>query len=212
MTAVEMKDEFLTRYDAATSLAAPGWEDLEISNFLNIGQLRLVKEKFETKDYNPISNLIITDAAACSTHTLITTNAYTLNINTTHPTFLYYLRSRTKLTRTNPVITDDWIPNDAPGNKTDIDIFLTTAFNRPWFKYPKAFTEVDDGESVLTVLVDYYTTAVSEIELTAIIEPDTIDITTTTNTNLDLVLHPLIVEYAVEEALKSIKFAKISNQ
>lgn len=212
MIAVEMKDEFLTRYDAATSLAAPGWEDSEISQFLNIAQLRLVREKYLAGDYNPISNLIITDSAVAAPHTVILTNAYTLNLNTTHPTFLYYLRSRSKLTRTNPTITDEWIPNDIVGDKTDIDIFLTTIYNKPWFKYPKAFTEVDDGESVLTVLVDAYVSDVSEIELTAIIEPTMIDITTTTDTNLDLVLHPIIVGYAVEEALNSIKFAKISNQ
>jgi len=212
MTAVEMGNEFLTRYDAATSLAAPGWEDSEISSFLNIGQLRLVREKYLAGDYNPISNLIVTDSAVAAPHTLILNNAYTLNLNTTHPTYLYYLRSRSKLTRTNPTITDEWIPNDTPGDKTDIDIFLTTVFNKPWFKYPKAFTEVDDGENVLTVIVDAYVSAVSEIELTAIIEPTMIDIDTTTDTNLDLVLHPIIVEYAVEEALKSIKIAKISNQ
>jgi len=97
-------------------------------------------------------------------------------------------------------------------NKSDIDSLLVTAFNKPWYKYPKAFTEVDDEENVLVALVDYYTTAVSQIELTAIIEPEMIDIDTTTGTNLDLALHPTIVEYAVEEALKSIKFAKISNQ
>jgi len=212
MTAVEMGNEFLTRYDAATSLAAPGWEDSEISSFLNIGQLRLVRERYLAGDYNPISNLIITESTAGVAHTVISANAYTLNLNTTHPTYLYYLRSRSKLTRTNPTITDEWIPNDTPGDKTDIDIFLTTVFNKPWFKYPKAFTEVDDGKNVLTVIVDAYVSAVSEIELTAIIEPTMIDIDTTTDTNLDLVLHPVIVEYAVEEALKSIKIAKISNQ
>jgi len=212
MTAVEMRDEFLTRYDAATSLAAPGWENSEISEFLNIGQLRLVREKYLTGDYNLIANIISTQASAAGTHTLISPNAYTLNIFGVHPKFLYYLRSRTKLTRTNPVITDSWIPNDALSNKSDIDSLLVTAFNKPWYKYPKAFTEVDDEENVLVALVDYYTTAVSQIELTAIIEPEMIDIDTTTGTNLDLALHPTIVEYAVEEALKSIKFAKISNQ
>lgn len=206
-----MRDEFLTRYDAATSLAAPGWEDSEISNFLNIAQLRVVKEKFETKDYNPISNIIVTASGAAIAHTQITDRAYTLDVDTSHPTYLYYVRSRTKLTRTNPTITDEWIPNDSVGDRTDVGMFFTTEFNKPWFKYPKVFTELD-GTSTLTVLVDYYTTDVSTIELTAIVEPTMIDIDTTTNTNLDLVLHPIIVEYAVEEALKSIKIAKISNQ
>lgn len=212
MTYSDFIYEFLTRYDAATSLAAPGWGEDEICKFLNIGQLRLVRERYLSGDYNPISNLIVTDAAACIPHTRITTRAYTLNLATTHPTYLYYLRSRSKLTRTNPVITDSYIPNDVIGDKTDVDVFLTTEYNKPWFKYPKAFTELDDDESVLTVLVDYYTTNVSEIELTAIIEPTMFDDTGSVVTNLDLVLHPIIVEYAVEEAIKSVKIAKLSNQ
>lgn len=211
MIYAEFITEFLTRYDAATSLAAPGWSESEICKFLNIGQLRLVSEKYISGDYNPISNIIITDSAACGAHTLLN-NAYTLNLASTHPTFLYYIRSRSKLTRTNPTITDSYIPNDITGNKTNIDQFLTTEFNKPWFKYPKCFTDVDDGENVLTVIVDYYTTDVSEIELTAIIEPTMFESSGSVVTNLDLVLHPVIVEYAVEEALKSIKVAKISNQ
>jgi len=206
-----MRDEFLTRYDAATSLAAPGWENSEISEFLNIAQLKIVSEKYATGDLNPISNLIVTASDTAVAHSTLTPNGYVLDIDSSHPTYLYYIRSRSKLTRTNPVITDGWIPNDIVGSKTDIDMFLTTEFNKPWFKYPKAFTEYD-GTSSLVVLVDYYTTDVSEIELTAIIEPTMIDIDTTTDTDLDLVLHPLIVELAVEEALKSIKFAKLSNQ
>ena len=206
-----MKDEFLTRYDAATSLAAPGWEDLEISNFLNIGQLRLVKEKFETKDYNPISNLIISTSGAAIAHSTIS-NCYYIDLAAAQADYLYYLRSRTQLTRTNPIITDDWVHNDELTNQMHADNFYVSIYNKPWFKYPKAYTEVSETIDSLNILVDYYVTAVSNIEITAITKPDTIDITTTTDTNLDLVLHPIIVEYAVEEALKSIKFAKISNQ
>ena len=211
MTAVEMRDEFLVRWDAATSLAAPGWEDSEISSFLNIGQLRLVKEKFETKDYNPISNLIIsTSGVAIANSTL--SNAYYIDLAAAQADYLYYIRSRSKLTRTNPTITDDWVANDDLTNQAHADMFYVSAFNKPWFKYPKAYTEVSETIDSLNILVDYYVTAVSEIEITAITKPDTIDVDTTTDTNLDLVLHPTIVEYAVEEALKSIKVAKISNQ
>lgn len=211
MTAIEMQLDFLTRYDAATSLAAPGWEDSEISKFLNIAQLRLVNEKYLTKDYNPISNLIVTTSGAAIEHSSLT-NTYYLNLASAQEDYLYYLRSRSKLTRTNPIITDDWIPNDELSNQIHADMFYTTAFNKPWFKYPKAYTEVSETIDSLTILVDYYTSEVSEIEITAITKPTDIDIDTNTSTNLDLVLHTTIVEYAVEEALKSIKVAKISNQ
>lgn len=211
MTAIEMRLEFLARYDAATSLAAPGWEDPEISNFLNIAQLRLVNEKYLTKDYNPISNLIITTSGSAVTHSSIS-NTYYLDLATAQGDYLYYLRSRSKLTRTNPVIIDDWVPNDELSNQVHADMFYTTAFNKPWFKYPKVYTEVSETINSLVVLVDYYTSGVSEIEITAITKPTDIDVDTNTSTNLDLVLHTTIVEYAVEEALKSIKIAKLSNQ
>jgi len=205
----EFITEFLTRYDAATSLAAPGWSESEICEFLNIAQLRVVKEKYLTKDYNPISNIIKTTQDIAVAHTLLTNCGYTIELPVD---YLYYIRSRTKLNRTNPVITGEWIPNDLIGDKTDIDIFTPTAFNKPWFKYPKVFTEFDDNKSVLVVLVDSYTTLVSNIELTCIVEPVMFDSGTSTVTDLDLVMHPLIVEYSVEEALKSIKIAKVSNQ
>ena len=212
MTAVEMELDFLARYDAATSLAAPGWEASEISKFLNIAQLRLVNEKYLTKDYNPISNLIKTTSGVAIAHAEIS-NCYYIDLPTAQVKYLYYLRSRTKLSRTNPTIDrPEWVPNDSLSNQAHADMFYVTEFNKPWFKYPKAYTEVSETIDSLNVLVDYYTTDVDTIEITAITAPDDIDIATNTSTNLDLVLHTTIVEYAVEEALKSIKFAKISNQ
>ena len=205
----EFQTEFLTRYDAATSLAAPGWSEPEICEFLNIAQLRVVEERYLARDYNPISNIIQSFQDVAVPHTLLSAGSYTIELP---EDYLYYIRSRTQLTRTNPVITDAWIPNDSIGSKTDINIFLSTEFNKPWFKYPKAFTEFDDSKSVLVVLTDYYVTAVSNIEITCIVEPEMFNPTGTISTNLDLSVHKQIVEYAVEEALKSIKVAKISNQ
>lgn len=211
MTAIEMRDEFLTRYDAATSLAAPGWEDAEISTFLNIAQRRLVEELFNAGNLQLLSNLIHTSNGVPALSTDIA-NAYVIDIDTVHPTFLFYVGSRTKLTRTNPTITDEYVPNEKLTDQKISWKFHVTPFNKVWLKYPKCYTDFLEAQKSLVVLVDYYTTAVSEIELTAVIEPTLIDIDTTTNTNMDLVTHPTIVEYAVEEALKSIKVAKLTNQ
>ena len=43
MTAAQMKSEFLVRYDAL-SYGAPGWEDTDIEQFLNIAQMQIVRE------------------------------------------------------------------------------------------------------------------------------------------------------------------------
>jgi len=46
MTAGEMKDLFLILYDKITNLAAPGYTDTEISDFLNKAQLQFVKRRY----------------------------------------------------------------------------------------------------------------------------------------------------------------------
>jgi len=49
MTAAEMKDLFLILYDKITNLAAPGYTDNEISDFLNKAQLQFVKHRYSEK-------------------------------------------------------------------------------------------------------------------------------------------------------------------
>ena len=49
MTAVEMKELFLILYDKITNLAAPGYTDDEISDFLNKAQLQFVKHRYSEK-------------------------------------------------------------------------------------------------------------------------------------------------------------------
>lgn len=212
MTAIEMRDEFLTRYDAATSLAAPGWEEQEISNFLNIAQLRLVNELYNAGNLLLLTNLIKTDSAI-STNSSSIINAYFVDITSIHPEFLYYIGSRTELTRINPIISSlSYVPNEILTDRRTAWKFHITPFNKVWLKYPKCYIDHSETNQSLVVLVDYYTTSVRNIELTAIVKPTTIDITLSTDTNMDLATHPTIVEYAVEEALKSIKVAKLSNQ
>lgn len=51
MTATEMRDKFLLGYDKVASLAAPGFINTEISEFLTIAQERFVKQH-----YHPLGN------------------------------------------------------------------------------------------------------------------------------------------------------------
>lgn len=213
MNVIEMHKEFLTLYDAATSLAAVGWESHEIDDFLNIAQLRVVEEKRMTLDLESISNITITSVPNAIIHPTYT-KAYYTNLPAG---YLYYIRSRIDINRTNPVITSQRMPTDPIGNKTDIKSFLTTPFNKPWFKYPKTFIETTNDEGhvdTLIVLVDYYTSVPNsgKIEITFIVKPITINIGTNQSTNMNLVTHPKIVEYAVEEAVKATQNAKRTNQ
>jgi hypothetical protein len=49
MTAVEMRDLFFILYDKITNLAAPGYTDDEVSDFLNKAQLQFVKHRYNEK-------------------------------------------------------------------------------------------------------------------------------------------------------------------
>lgn len=211
MTAIEMRDEFLTRYDAATSLAAPGWTEDEISTFLNIAQLRLTEELYHSGNFTLLSNLIQTDFTVASQSSFIP-NGYIVGVDVIFPEFLYYIGSRTKLTRTNPEVTDEYIPNEMLSDIRTAWKYYTSPFNKVYLKYPKCYIDYGESTQTLVVLVDYYTSDVSAIELTAVVKPISIDIGASTGTNMDLATHNTIVNYAVEEAIKSIKVAKISNQ
>jgi len=57
MTAAQFKAYFLAEYDAATSLSAPGWEDSEITSFLNIAQDSIVTELYKNKDFPKLAEI-----------------------------------------------------------------------------------------------------------------------------------------------------------
>lgn len=219
MTTIEFKEHFLTQYDAATSLAGPGWEDDEISNFLNIAQDSIISELYKNKDYQRLAELVsINSNVATLTHPTIR-NAMYANLTNVDSisSYLYYISSQTKLTRTNPTITDSWIPNELIDAATAPKFYLTT-FNNVWFKYPKIFMETFDDEITdvypkFIILVDAYTDIQPTImELTYIRKPERIDLITGFNTSLNESLHPTIVKVAVEEALKAIKVTKVATQ
>ena len=216
MTAAELKAYFLAEYDAATSLSAPAWEDSEISSFLNIAQDSIVTELFKAGELGKIAELLDTKQFGLSAHPNII-NGYSfalLDIDLT--TYFYHLSSRTYITaRTNPVIANQWIPNELV-DRVNITKFEQTTFNKPWFRNPKIFIDsvYDGGSNELqyVILVDGYTSPVNNSEITYIKKPVRISITGGTTTNLNESLHQTIIALAVEQAVKSIKVAKISNQ
>lgn len=215
MTAVEMQASFLVQYDAATSLVAPGWDNSEISAFLNLAQDNIVAELYNKKDLISISNIITTmDDFSLTTHPTIT-NAVYYEIDTNLTDFLYYVSSRTSLTRTNPAITREWIHNEVI-DRISATKFFQTGLNKVWFKYPKVFFEnvfenPDPQGNCMVVLYDSYTTPLAG-EITYVKYPSRIDIDTTADCELNLVLHKDIVKLAVEEAVKAVKIGKVSAQ
>lgn len=221
MTAVEFKAYFLAEYDAATSLSAPGWEDSEISSFLNIAQDSIVTELFKIKDLSKLAELITTSFFGSTEAHPSIPNGLWLNLTdiSLKNEYFYYLDGKVIITRTNPVINAGWVPLEFV-DRINAHKFFESGFNKPWFKYPKIFIDTFDSldqntgiGTRLIILVDGYTTkSIANIEITFLKKPDRISITNNTTTNLNESLHQAIVALAVDQAVKSIKIAKISNQ
>ena len=221
MTAAEFKAYFLAEYDAATSLSAPGWEDSEISSFLNIAQDSIVTELFKLKDLSKLAELVTTSYFGnTETHPSIS-NGLWLNLTdiSLKNEYFYYLNGKAVITRTNPIITSEWLPLEFV-DRVNAHKFFQSSFNKPWFKFPKIFIDTFDSldqntgiDTRFVILVDGYTTkSIANVEVTFLKKPNRISITDNTTTNLNESLHQTIVLLAVEQAVKSIKVAKISNQ
>ena len=224
MTAAQMKAYFLAEYDAATSFAAPGWEDTEISSFLNIAQDSIVSELYKNGDIHKISELLTTlTDLSCLLHPTIANGIYIADSDvdaTMLAEYFYYVSSRINITRTNPDVRAEYIPAELV-TRDVAPKFFVTPFNAAWFKYPKIFMESLEVQAALprfVFLVDYYTTvpqvnvSVQIGEITYIKRPTRIDITGGTTTELNESLHQLIVQLAVQEALKAIKVTKVATQ
>lgn len=217
MTAAEFKAYFLAEYDAATSLSAPAWEDSEISSFLNIAQDSIVTELYKLKDLGKLAELLLTSEFACVPHgTIANGSTFELSTVNANSDYFYYIDSRTyTAARTNPTIANEIIPNELI-DRSNASKFFLTSFNKPWFRNPKVYIDTTTvfitNTSKFIILVDGYTTLPVTIELTYIKRPVRIDITLGTTTELNESLHQTIVTLAVEQAVKSIKVAKISNQ
>lgn len=210
MTAAEMKEQFLVQYDAATSFAAPGWEDDEISNFINKAIKDVIDELYLKGDLIHLSNLIKTSVGVAIQTLSDISNAVVADL--TPFNYMYYISAKLKLTRTDPVITDTYIPAE----KIDVTTapkFFKTGINKVWFKYPKCYLDYSTQRTYpdLVFLFDSYTTP-TLAGFTYIEFPTNVDITNNIATNINQVLHKDIVTKAVEEAVKAVKIAKLTNQ
>lgn len=208
MTALEMKEEFLTRYDAATSLAAPGWEDSEISKFLNIAQLEIIRELWMNKSFELIYNLVEENMAVAPS---IYPDSYiTVLYKRELPgDFLYYIRSISIIyIGTNP---SSFTVENENISKAVSRQFIADANNRTIFRNPKAYISGSGDSGTLNVIYSSMQNP-SGIGIEYIKTPDTIDIENEVGTNLNSDLHDLVVNKAVKLALESVMQSKVQQQ
>lgn len=213
MTVNEIKQRFLLLLDAAYSQAAPGFEDSEISEFLDKAQKDFVSVAAKSKVYDDIYQII--EVANVTVSPSYIQNLYAFEIDNHLPDFGYYVSSRVKVSRTIPGITESFVSCDLI-NAEDHIKFLITPFNKPYFKYPKVFiVSPKDQDSKLEIMVDAYTTvfkSTNNYELTYIKIPRKVDINGGSGFQINNNVHEKLIEMAVTYAVNSLKTAKITTQ
>ena len=212
MTAEQVKTRFLIELDAVASGAAPGFTDSEISELVDKAQKDLILQLAKAKKWDDLRTLISKQVANLSSGSY-GTNSRTAQILSN---WGYYIFSRVKGSRSDiPDAADVWYNCDLISPEI-VDRFITTSFNTPFFKKPVVFFyRGDESTKEVHIIFDSYffpaSTPVS-FELTYVKIPATFNITSGATLEVAETLHDTVIAMAVEEAVKSLKTAKISTQ
>ncbi len=210
MTAAEMKSEFLTRYDAASSAASPGWEDSEISEFLNIGQFNVVNSLYTSQRLDLLSEIIIQEFVPGDAfrNTLIN-NIYRVGMPTDT---MYYIDSTLYVNRNTSGVIRGYYTSPENITYQQYRQFITTPENRTLFRQPKAYLH----NGGLNIVMDSVSTINSDDNIntiTYIKNPRNIKIEeTAVDCELNVGLHKLVVEEAVNQAIKAVSLTKVKSQ
>lgn len=168
MTGQNMIDAFSLRYGQEISADVPGLEDIEVISFLNQALIDVVGYYYQNSISN-ISDLVDTISLTLSASSDIT-NGY--NLSTDIQDFLFYVSSRSKVTKTLPKVTNDWVTNEWLEVLTNN--YIETAEHKPLFQGCK-ITKGINGTNMFLLIVDAYTTA-TNVELTYVRKPTNITI------------------------------------
>ena len=246
MTGPELKELFLLEYDFITNFAAPGLTDDEVYSFLNKAQQAFIRQAFESQDMLSIIELVRRDRIATMDYSAniaggsfpgarfiqlskierVTGEEESMLPTGSTPllptgyTLKYYINSRSKVTRTYPTITNEWVENVLIDRRA-ADKMSSTGYNKPRFKHPIVFfdtwytyqSESPDQiliKSILVVIHDYYTTALPEMELVYIKEP--LEITANQGCELKEPYERKIVALAVNDALETVQSPRFQTQ
>jgi hypothetical protein len=225
LTAAQMKEEFEILYDKITNLAAPGYENEEISLFLNLSQERIIKgrinpkgnkygESFEQtekrrKDFSELirdavdgSGNLTTSISANQNGVLPNGTFFDLPLD-----FLYAITERIETDITcngalkqidvKPITHDQYNINvDNPFKQPDNNLAWRMDFSRE---------NVSSAEKKRHEIITDGTYSPKKYYLRYIKRPQEIDIDGAVDCELDASLHREIVAKAVEIALEAIQ-------
>lgn len=201
MTNAELKTRFLEGYDAITNFAAPGYQDDEISAFLNQAMDLVVDELYAANDVENLSEIlekVTSNVVAC---TLEDYGSSAYQLVTTLTDFRWHVNSRAKITRTEPfAVAAEWVECE-PIYKVMADKYVQVSFNKPIIVFPKLVRQ----DSNFIVLIDSYTTIKLSggFQIVYLKTPTRIAVDVAGTPELHVKLHQKIVDKAVQLAMKA---------
>ena len=213
-----MIDAFLQYYDRITNFSAKGYEESEILLFLNNAQDEFVKERVFGKNFQPpafddnekrVADIrpLIQSAPISTAVSGIYGNSIRTDPYNSDPRFIYLVSMDVQLSRTNPTITQKYIPCREI-SIIDAGRFRATEFNKLWFKKPVYFGTRDDG---IHIIGDYYTSFYDYARVNYVSQPWAITASSQefdgtyadTWMSLEPQTHQEIVDIAVRHAMQS---------
>lgn len=216
MTAVEMRDLFFILYDKITNLAAPGYTDNEISDFLNKAQLQFVKHRYNEKgnkyqegfeetekrrkDLSQLTRNLVASASSDQTGVSPNGNFYDLPEG-----FMYTLREEATISSEDECIDGKRI-YVKPITHDEYAINLLNPFKKPDHTVVWRLDYSNESPSTVTTatkrheLVTDGTYDVGSYHLRYLKIPSNIDITDNIDSELDPSIHEEIVDAAVRIA------------
>lgn len=214
MTSAELISKFKIRLEAVASASAPGFTNTEIYSLLNTAENEIIKKYSQLGDYKSIYTVVRTYGGSISSMTLPSgESVYGISIpSVTSSPIRFFVDAMVRITRTEPTITSEFVRAEIIST-SDISKFVTTNFNRPYFKYPKivfGYQASTAPYSYIIAIPDAYTTNIDQIQLTYVLAQIGIDESNTSI--LPEFLHDDLVDLAVNMAAESIFKTKIPQQ
>ena len=230
MTVIEMHNAVRLGLDKTTALSLPDFELEELNFWLNVAQDRFIKQRlfgtnpksegFEdsSKRITDLKNIIIFDEVLTSTSfstPAVYPNSIEVDLTDLVNIFLYYISSRSEVTRTNPSITDGYVDNLLINQKL-LPKYIETGFNDPWFKEPVCFISEDSLFIVHDGLTTAFGNATHDVTVTYVRAPDILIDSSpgtgeTITCELDASVHQEIVDLCVYILLENIESQRIST-
>jgi hypothetical protein len=215
MTYEEFIESFNTKFYAATSVDAIGWQEDEICNFLQSSQLQLINKLALEGNFDFLSDIVIEDTIQFGI-----SPSFILEITAPYETkqfidlpedFMHFIGGSLNITKSIPFTGDSYLPLE----KVSLPLafrFIASVENKTLFSNPKIALMSEVGTRKIMLVVDAYTTAIKNLDLTYVKFPEKFDDYTSSITDVNKVLHDDIVNGAVQIAVQTMIKTQQSSQ